>query len=513
MNDARRLAALDAGEGKVLLSWRLYSDESGPEFELERDAGEGWTPLLRTRENFFQDSAAPESRYRVRKVGETQWSEARVGPRPNVAVEFSLSHPARSYRKWAYGDTGDGGAVFVMSSMERPTLAVECYALSGKRLWEFETNLPSPGGWDKGSNHVPLIVWDVNRDGRAEVVLHCSPERRAEWDFYEHAEAGELLVALDWETGEKVWESPWPAKEARVMMTVGYLRGVDEAPAVVVQDGTYPRTGVGLCAVDGRDGAVLWSLHQDEGGGHNLDVADIDGCGVQEVIAGGVCYHGDGSVKWRCGITGHTDISKPCKLIESLAGLQIFYAVETRPSCAALVDAEGRTVFQEDFEHAHYGWIARYAPGLLPHVADKPKTGHHPVFLPDGSHWLVLSHTQARRFEPIHWSGDGLADFVRRDLTRLVKLLPDGSEEPLEGGGLPPGGRYARNNLMVDVLGDYREELATFDDERDTFFVASNPLPPLKVEATPFSDLSYAHDRSQHGSGYYIYTSPPERAS
>ncbi len=509
---------MSRGEGEVFLSWRLYPADKGAEFELECDAGEGWAPVARTKENSFADSpgAGRKVRYRVRKEGETEWSESGIdpsAPRGNVALEFSLSRPARGYRKWAYGEAGDGRGVFVFSAAHSPALVVECYSLAGKKLWEYETNLPSSGGWDGGSNHVPLIVWDVNRDGRAEVILHAAREKREGWEFYEHAEGDELLLALDWETGEEVWRAPWPAREARVMATIGFVRGLDEAPAVVVQDGTYPKTGVGLCAVDGRDGSVFWSLHQEEGGGHNLDCADIDGCGVQEVIAGGICYNGDGGVKWRSGITGHTDISKPCRITKDLDGLQIFYAVETRPSCACLVDAEGRTLFKEDFLHAHYGWVARYAPGLLPHVADKPKSGHHPVFLPDGSHWLVLKHEQARRFEPIHWSGDGLADFVRRDDKRIVRLHPDGSEEPVEGGRLPQGGRYTRNNLMADILGDYREELATFDDERDTFFVASNPCPPSRVEATPFSDFFYAHDRSQHGSGYYIYISPPEWAS
>ena len=39
----------------------------------------------------------------------------------------------------------------------------------------------------------------------------------------------------------------------------------------------------------------------------------VDADGVQEVICGGVCYNGDGTVRWHAEPFGHTDISKPAR--------------------------------------------------------------------------------------------------------------------------------------------------------------------------------------------------------
>ena len=58
---------------------------------------------------------------------------------------------------------------------------------------------------------------------------------------------------------------------------------------------------------------MKWRIEQERGAGHNLDIADIDGDGVQEVICGGICYNGDGSMRWEAEPFGHTDISKPAK--------------------------------------------------------------------------------------------------------------------------------------------------------------------------------------------------------
>ena len=85
---------------------------------------------------------------------------------------------------------------------------------------------------------------------------------------------------------------------------------------------------------------------------------------------------------------------------------------------------------------------------------------------------------------------------------RGVKGLPDGK--------LPEGGRYGRNLACADVIGDFRENIVTVDDERHRLMVLVNPTPCKVRGYSPFDDFEYRHDRSQHGSGYYIYLSPPE---
>ena len=310
------------------------------------------------------------------------------------------------------------------------------------------------------------------------------------------------------------------------MMTVGHLRGIESPPSLVVLDGTYGP--VALTAVDGRSGAVTWHVRQDRPAGHNLDIADIDNDGVQEVICGGICYAGNGAVRWEAEDFGHTDISKPAKIDPEREGLQVWYAVESGNPGVYLVDKDGRTIFTEPFRHAHYGWVARHTirePGLQPHAAEDARQesglpegaargqGHFPIFFRDGSHWLELTDWQRKNFVPVHWEeGPEVVFAIRKQDKRIVRLLETGDIEDVPGGRLPEGGQYGRNLVCADVIGDYRENIVTTDAAQHSLLVLANPQPASRRALSPFEDFAYRHDRSQHGSGYYIYLSPPDLA-
>jgi hypothetical protein len=363
-------------------------------------------------------------------------------------------------------------------------------------------------------NHVPFLCWDVNDDGRTEFATHAFKGDYPTADYSTTVE-GETFTVLDAETGRPVWEAPWPAEQSRVMMTVGYLNGIGKAPSVVVLDETYG--DVVLTALDGRTGRSAWRIDQARAGGHNLDIADLDDDGVQEVICGGICYNGDGSIRWEAEPFGHTDISKPAKIRPDLDGLQIWYAIEKENVGVYLLDKDGRTLWMEPFKHAHYGWVARHAPGvpgLHPHTAEdgrRQEQDHFPIFLPDGSHWLNLTDWQRKNFVPVHWDERPEVVFIiRKENKRVVRLLENGEIEDVPEGKLPEGGHYGRNLACVDVVGDFRENIVTIDEERHSLIVLGNPAPATRRTYSPCYEFDYLHDRSQLGSGYYIYLSPPE---
>jgi len=343
---------------------------------------------------------------------------------------------------------------------------------------------------------------------------------------YETTGPDEFLTAVDAATGEVVWEAPWPAVRSRVMMTVGHLRGMERPASVVVQDETYGP--VTLTAIDGMDGSVLWRVEQERPGGHNLDIGDLDGDGVQEVICGGVCYQGDGTVRWEAEPFGHTDISKPAAIDPERPGLQVWYAVESGNPGIYFVDKDGKTIFKEAFRHAHYGWIARHTaavPGLQPHTAEDARheygaagagareEGHFPIFLPDGSHWLNLTEWQRKNFVPVHWEeGPEVTFVIRKEHKRVVRLKESGDIEDVPGGDLPESGHYGSNMACADVIGDYRENIVTVDSAERRLVVLANPTAAKRRGVSPYADFHYRHDRSQHGSGYYRYLSPPYAA-
>jgi hypothetical protein len=397
-----------------------------------------------------------------------------------------------------------------------------------------------------GHNVWPYVAWDVNHDGRCE-VLTCMATGQWQAEIEQSARTcpdcfagrdavdegprpGAVLCALDGETGERVWEVPWPGRTMEAHMTIGYLHGMDECPSVVVHDGR-PYNESRLISLNGRNGATEWDLVQERPTGHNLDIADIDLDGVQEIIAGGLVRNGDGSVRWEAEYFGHTDISKAAVIDPNREGLQIWFAVEPRDRNAGVyfVDNRGRTIFKEPFGHAHYGWVARHTtdvPGLQPHTAEDSRAefghgtawaekrrgeGHYPIFLPDGTHWLVLTDFQRKNFCPVHWDDSPVVAFaIRKENKRIVRLLKSGGMQDIPHSVLPEGGVYGRNLLAIDTIGDFRENIVTFDREHDRLMVLANPNVAAHRGLSPCEDFAYRHDRSQHGSGYYIYLSPPD---
>jgi len=526
----RYLLALPRGNRDVMLSWRLLDvDTPDTPFHVERKENGIWkyltsTPI--TDSASFLDKTPFDAVYEYRVVavkgnGNEISDSVSVDSGAEATIstmDFSLPVPATDIQHIVAGDMLNNRRMgYVLRGIRNNTVWMFAYSHEGKALWEIDTRLPANGGWDGSTLHVPFLCWDVNCDGRTEVAFHnfkgLFPDER-----YDKGVSGEFLSVVDSETGKLVWETPWPGVKPRILMTVGHLQGIDKPASLVVLDGTYASDGyVLLTAINGKTGKTDWQVKQKRPAGHNLDIGDIDEDGIQEVICGGVCYNGDGSVRWKAEPFGHTDISKLARIDPGRKGLQIWYAVESNNPGVYLVDKDGMTIFKETFLHAHYGWIARHTtelPGLQPHTAEDGRSSeqdHFPIFLPDGSHWLNLTDWQRKNFVPIHWDeGPEVVFAIRKEDKRIVRLNKNGEIEDLPGGRLPESGYYGRNLLCADIIGDFRENIVTVDLEHDRLMVLANPTIAKKRGYSPYTDFEYRHDRSQHGSGYYIYLSPPD---
>jgi hypothetical protein len=509
----------------------LPSDRRDAPFHVERRAPDGpWAraapaPVLDSTTFLDEPPAAGPWHYRVldkRGVASEAIAVDTSEPPTTVAVSAPLN-PDDRVDGMAIGDlTNDGRMGYLLRTVRGGTAWLVAHRHDGALLWERDTGLPGTGGWDGTARHVPFQCWDVNADGRTEVLVHARSGPHPTGS-YDEGGPDEILLALDGETGHLVWQTPWPGVEARVMMNVAHLRGRDAPAAVMILDGSYGP--VALTAVDGKSGAVVWRVEQRRPAGHNLDVGDIDLDGPHEVICGGVCYTPEGAVRWEAEPFGHTDISKPARIDPDRDGLQIWFAVESGNPGVYFVDNRGHTIFKEPFRHAHYGWITRHTarvPGLQPHTAEDARQeygaadagmrelGHFPIFLPDGSHWLDLTDWQRKSFVPVHWDeGPEVVFIVRKEDKRIVRLHPDGGIADLPDAKLPEGGRYGSNLICADVIGDFRENIVTIDEHAHRVIVLANPTPASCRAHSPFEDFEYHHDRSQHGGGYYRYLSPP----
>lgn len=518
----RFLTALPRGNHQIYLSWRLLTDDtpSAP-FEVQRRQAQGdWetvssSPIITSTD--FLDTVTIDAVYEYRVISNNQPSYPvqvdASAPPSNLAFEFPLCYPAQKYPCFfAIGDLENNGRYGVVIRESRQGKIQVCaYSLEGKRLWQIDTGLPDAGGWDGRSLHIPCVVYDINGDGRTEVLFHKGAGHAFADNFYDQAGADETLIAVDSETGDTIWEVPWPAKNARVMFTAGYLRGMDASPSIVILDGTYK--DVVITAIDGESGQTQWQVEQARPAGHNLDINDVDGDGLMEVIAGGICYRGDGTALWEAEPFGHTDVSKPAKFLPDHAGLQTLYLVEKDNPGVYLVDSQGKTLWHVPFDHAHWSWIGRYEIGgdaLMIHAAEKGDREYFPIFYPDGQEWLEITPHQAHRYAAIGWEADGITCFAHRKEKQIVRLDENGQPIPIEGSELPAGTQFGRWQICADLIGDFRENFACVDYEKGTFFVAQNPRPAGKRALSPMEDFNYRHERSQLGSGYYTYIAPPK---
>jgi len=544
----RYLAALPRGDGKVFISWRLLAgDAPDAPFYLERRAPGGhWQrvmdePIVKATNYLDATSPAGQYSYRVTEPDGASSEEVSVdstAPATVCVVDVPLPHSAQDTWRLGLGDLDNDGRIdYVVPLLVDGEFTLFAYHHDGRLMWNFPTGLLS----DEISGNSPLSIWDINADGRTEVVVRrggkgwakeLAAVRRGEQVPRTKAERsplkqGETLVALDGETGQIVWEVPIEGNSRAVKTATAHVQGVGKPALVVVQTGTYKDAVT--TGYDGLDGRLIWRVTQVRGAGHSVDIADIDGDGKDEILSGGICYNGDGTILWEAEPFGHTDISKPAYIDPSREGLQVWFAVEGPPkelNGVYFVDNKGQTIFKEPYRHAHYGWIARHTadvPGLQPHTAEDARheygaadagmreEGHFPIFLPDGSHWLNLTEWQRKNLVPVHWdAGPEVVFIVRKKDKRIVRLLPNGQTENLCEGTLPAGGRYGRNLGTADVIGDFRENIVTVDLERSRLMVLANPTECNVRGYSPYDDLQYRHDRSQHGSGYHIYLSPPD---
>ena len=534
----RYLAGVPRGNKTVFLSWRLLKeDDPDTPFDVERRQGRdgNWQrvndqPI--TDSTNFLDTTPQAGSYQYRVItpdgGVSETIEVdSSAPATLVALSIPMNPDDEiDTMGITLGDIyNDGKMGYIIRAARAGTIWILAFDHDGKSLWEFDTKIPHVSEWRM--LHVPVLCWDINSDGRSEVVFRRDRQGR-KTPQHEQTSPDETIVAVDAQTGQIVWECPLPGVNPRVNMTVGHLRGMNEPASLVLLDGTYG--DVVLTAIAGENGKITWQVKQARPAGHNLDIADIDGDGIQEIICGGICYNGDGTIRWEAEPFGHTDISKPARIDPNREGLQIWYAVESGNPGVYFVDNRGQTIFSEPFRHAHYGWIARHTtevPGLQPHTAEDaryeygqeeiaPKMRqlqHNPIFLPDGTHWSNLTDWQRKNFVPVHWdAGPEVVFIIRKENKRIVRFFKNGEIEDLPDAKLPESGHYGRNLTCADVMGDFRENIVALDTDQHRLMVLLNPTLCNVRGYSPFEDFEYRHDRSQHGSGYYIYLSPPDTA-
>lgn len=391
------------------------------------------------------------------------------------------------------------------------TFTIEAYTLSGKRLWTYDL------GWsiEQGIWYSPIVVYDFDGDGKAEVVLKTgvSDPRDTNGRVFS---SDEFLTVLHGETGRPVAQVPWPAREgmsynyaSRNFLSVAYLDG--KTPFIVALRGTYNLMRMTAWQLhSGRlEEKSCWSNLFDTSlwgqGAHNLHAADVTGDGREELCVGAFVLDADGQVLWRLGL-GHPDQMYVGKLNPKLPGLQMYLGFESRndKNGMCMVDAKtGKLLwgFDEKTYHIHsQGGCAHLDsrfPGCLCFGGESKNEVTDEKFLRTADGAMLARGPELGeklRFlagQTVWW--DDTTDQVIVQGEKLIKLrYPEVNRlaDTIQG-----------NVIMVgDFLGDWREEIVT--SRPGELRIYSTTIPVNKRHICLLEDRNYRATTVENTSGY-----------
>ncbi|MDD4102423.1 MAG: carbohydrate binding domain-containing protein [Kiritimatiellae bacterium] len=491
----RGLVAVETADG-TYLSWRLLEgDNSGIAFDVYREI-EGQRQRLNTvpirqatdfrDAGFFNATAAYTVEPSAGFGGATQCIRpvALAGSKlPYICIPLAATNVTA--QKVGIGDIdGDGVYDYLIKQPGQnidpwhkywhrspDTFKIEARRHDGTLLWIKDL------GWsiERGMWYSPMIVCDLNGNGRAEVVLKIGPDEDMR-DGDGRVQAGpEWVAVLDGLTGLEIARAPWPPRDkledynrsSRNQLAVAYLDG--KTPCLLVLRGTYGVMLADAWQLKNSKLEKLWSFSNEDlpreyrgQGAHSCLCADVDGDGRDEVILGSLVLDDDGSVLWTSG-KGHPDAHYYGDIDPVRPGMELAYIIETRQSVGGgihLLDpVDGSMIWQlqEPTVHVHGRGMCSdidvIHPGLEIYGAD---CDAHKL---TERRWLFSSDGRIMKSgKEVNFKFGALSAWWDADLQR--ELILGNRMADYEGGSVSEN-MEGSVLAVADVLGDWREEIFT----------------------------------------------------
>ena len=556
------------GKDRVMLGWRLLpEDPKGVSFNIYRkETGSGdvnYKLIARTDRTSYADSDARGKRYAyaVRPVQEGKEGKfsgeslalSSIGGK--AALVFDLGQPYKQARVGTGDLNGDGEPEVVISysayrnvdpykyawSKSEDTVKVAAFLPTGDRLWTLDL------GWgiEAGMNFQPMVVSDLNGDGRAEVILKTNKSADP------LNQDGERITVLEGMSGKIIKEAKWPSlkglgsdynNDSRNYLAIAHLDGKD--PYVIAVRGLYKvqrmwaydknlnrvwerNLGLDHYSPSGIWGRLVkfWNIDDKMKyllarfkknkvvdkyrGSHSLPVADINEDGKEEILWGERCIGENGkdlwSIKEKMPYQGHPDFVYPAKFIPSLKGKQIYYGREgwgekKEKIGVYLVDDQGKILWANwGYHHIDRGWVGKIVAGqegmqfLAIDITEKQwNTKGAKLIEPSGFLWdsagnLIGNPPATWYFSfPVDWNGDGI---------REICIMENGA---IQKYGAPPFEKLSANCLWgADLFGDHREEIVAAPGNGKIYIFYNMDKIDSPPRVTPLADRQYKNDLSR----------------
>ena len=548
----RGVVAIRQSPDQVAVSWRyLSTDPIHTAFNLYRD-GKKIADIPAGTGTFYTDTYRGEdaATYTVKPVVDGKESEGGTYTLPPHAptgyIDIPLDRPTDGVtpagQPYTYspndasvGDVdGDGSYEIILkwdpsnahdNSHDGYTgnVYVDCYRLTGEKLWRIDLGRNIRAG----AHYTQFMVYDLDGDGRAEVVMRTSdgtvdgaghvigdanadyreegrPGRARSGQFMPHYNQGriftgnEYLTVFEGLTGRALktidyvpprgdlagWGDTRANRSDRFLACVAYLDGMH--PSVVMCRGYYTRTVLAAFDWNGKELTQRWLFDSNTPewadyagqGNHNLRVGDVDGDGHDEIVYGSCTIDHDGTGLYTTGL-GHGDALHLTQFDPANPQLQVWACHERDGQGSTFRDAAtGEIIFQiragED--------VGRCMAADI----DPTNRGVEMWSSSSGGIRNIKGETIGPRVRglscnmAVWWDGDLLRELL--DKNRISKY--DWTDKRCEviatfDGCASNNGTKATPCLQGDIVGDWREEvlLRTTDNRSLRLYVSTIPTP------------------------------------
>jgi rhamnogalacturonan endolyase len=521
-----------AGEGRVHVSWRLLREDANDvAFNVYRSTGAAAPvrlnaqPVRRTTD-FLDTVPALDAGHAwyvtAIAAGREQAPSARVtlpAAAPSQAyTSIRLQDDVKSVDRVGLGDlNGDGIYDFVVKHPTgridpgRRVASPDTYKIdgydgrTGAFLWRIDL------GWNinLGIWFSPMVVRDLDGDGKAEVCLRTAPYAATREQAFDPGrpfvlDGPEYLAVYDGETGKEIDKVDWIERgnvtdwadrsgnrSSRHMMGVAYLDG--RTPSVLVVRGTYGLMKVDAWTLRGKKLQKVWRWTNERApfkyhgqGQHSIKVADIDGDGFDEILNGSIAIDHDGRTLWCTGL-GHGDRFYVSDIDPQRPGLEVWYTIEDPhpQNGVSLWDARRGTLLFGTTEATNDNQVAGGLCGDIdPSLPGAECWGDKFFFSAQGR---VLDGPVPPQNELVWWDGDLLREIHTRGVISKWK-------------GAEIGRTEGSVQHVADIVGDWREEIVTFIDGALRVYSTSTPATDRRV--CLMQDPIYRHDVTHRSMGY-----------
>ena len=582
----RGLVAIKLPDGKVAISWRiLCSDQKQEAFNVIRNGIQLNDQPLTENGTYFIDEYPllnEEARYEV-KGGKINGQFTLRADAPVGYLSLPLQKPAngkvpgmermqqqRGQRGFRWRDTGeyqytandasvgdvDGDGQYEIILKWEPTNAhdnshdgytgptlFDCYRLNGEHLWRINLgrNIRS------GAHYVPFIVYDLDGDGRAELMVKTADgtidgtgrvlgDSTADYrnKVGRILEGPEFITIFDGlsgraldtksyipERGElKAWGDDRGNRSERYLAGVGYFGG-QNASAFFCR-GYYTRSVIAAWDWDGRELKSRWVFDTNTPkwksyagqGNHNLRVADVDGDGWDEITYGSMAVDHDGRGLYNTGM-GHGDA---LHLIASPQDnrLYIWDCHENKRDGSDLRDAAtGKVVFQiksqTDVGRAMAADIDPNNPGVemwstdshgIRNMKGEVVSTAKDANDPQHDNNLVINGRYLPVNYGIWWDGDLLRELLDHETVSKYNWKEKTIDVIQKFDGVFNNGSKSNPCLSADILGDWREEVVARNRESTELRIYLSPFPTDYRINCLMQDIPYRLSVATQNVGY-----------